>query len=541
VAIRTAAWLSTGVFAIAACTSGGTPSARVTPSFGAYVSGNIACDRPGPTPPAGPVATRSPITPYGGYGGGFGGIAVDGNGIAWTAGPRTVVCYGAFHRFTSFKVQDGTQISMFRTAPDGSVWFADSALGRLGRIGRDGVLTERQVAGGLNHPSALAIGPDGSVWFDVSSPPENGVARLRPDGRLTTYPVWSGPFITVDSHGNAWIPALSGREIDLISDKGDIHRFSVAVFNTPLTEAADGRMWFLNVGCLPVQQIGWIDVNGQTRFFDADIVDNSTLPNGIARGPDGALWFGTVDGRLIRIASETDVTIYSLPWPDARVGPFVVLPHNHILMVGFKELVYGSGDTELLDFTAVNGTRLAGVQAVPGPRPQYVKDAAEAAAYPVVAKASGPNAKIVLQQSFEGDHAALFEYWVDQGRCGGPGQFVYVVEDPGGWRLYEAIQVPPYILPEPRRVIALKFQTGCLNVHESPSLGSRILTCVASGTTVDVDNKLPVYADGYIWWYVILHRFQDTGQYADQYRPLGWAVQKYLLCIDYQIGRLPQC
>lgn len=531
--IKPAAWLSIGVFAIAACTSAGAPSAGTTagqsPSFGTYVSGNISCDRPAPTPPAASIATRTPIPDYGGYA----GLAVDGNGIAWTAGPRAILCYGAFNRFTNFQVEQKTQISMFRTAPDGSVWFADSVLGRLGRIGRDGVLTERQVAGGLNRPSALAIGPDGSVWFDTSSAPENGIARLRPDGRLTTYPVSSGPYITVDSHGSAWITTAGGREIDRISNSGDVYRFNVAVTNTPLTEAADGHMWFLNLGCMPVQQIGWIDGNGQTRFFDAGIVDNTTLPNAIARAPDGALWFGTIDGRLIRIASETDVTIYKVPWPDARIGPFVVLPHNHILMIGFRELVNWVGTQELLDFTAVNGTRLAGVQSIPGPLPHFVKDAADAAAYSVAAQASRPNAVIVLMQSWEGDHAALFDYVVDQSSCSGLHDYIYVVEDAGGWRKYDAFLPGTFVVPEPLGAIPLKFQTGCLNVHESPSLASQILGCVPSNTTVEVDTKLPVYADGYIWWHVVSHDGQFT--------PLGWAVQKYLLCTDYQIGRMPQC
>jgi streptogramin lyase len=535
VGIKPAAWLSIGVFAIAACTSGGASSAGITagpsPSFGTYVSSGIGCDRPAPTPAAGPVATRLPIPDYGGYG----GLAVDGNGIAWFggAGYNTLFCYGAVHKFGEFRIAPKTQFSMFRTAPDGSVWYADPVRGVLGRIGRNGVLTERQVAGSQYHPWALAIGPDGSVWFDIDSPPANGIARLRPDGRLTTYPVPNGSSITVDSHGNAWIATSDGREIVRISDTGEIFPVQVAVFNIQLAQAADGHMWFPSIGCASVQQIGWIDANGQTRLFDAAILDNSASPNAAVRAPDGAVWFGTIDGRLIRIASGTDVTIYSLPWPDARIGPFVVLPHNHILMIGFRELVNWVATQELLDFTAVNGTRLAGIQAIPGPLPHFTKDAADAAAYQVAAQASIPNANIVLQQSWEGSHAALFQYVVNQSRCGGQELQVDVVEDPAGWRKYYAFQNGSFPVPAPGAVIPLKFLTGCLNVHESPSLGSQTLHCLPSNSTVQVDKMLPVYADGYIWWHIESHDGQFT--------PLGWAVQDYLLCTDNNIGRLAQC
>jgi sugar lactone lactonase YvrE len=469
-----------------------------------------------------------PIPNYGGYG----GLAVDGKGTAWFASLTSLFCYAAGNAIREFRLDRQAQASNFRTAPDGSVWFAEIGRGRLGRIGLDGVLTERQLDFADKAYWDVAVGPDGSVWYPTGHGPGSGVARMRPDGRVTTYPVPDAISITVDSHGNAWIPQWNHSWVARVSNSGEVLEFTVTGWVKQVAEARDGRMWFLNLSCLPRQQIGWIDAGGQVKLFDAPIVDDAAFPNAMYRAPDGALWFGTIDGRLVRLVSETDVTIYSTPWPGQRIGTFAVSPGNRIVMIGTKELVNLVDNRDVLDFPAGNGIRLAGVQAIPGPQ-HYAKDAAEAVAYPGAIQASGSDAKAVLLQSWEGTHAALFDYVINQNRCQSYDMFIYVVEDSGGWSKYDVFEASgAYPLRAPRAVIPLKFQTGCLNVHQSPSLASQTLSCLPSGTTVYID-QLPAYADGYLWWHASTNDNPHT--------PLGWAVQKYLLCTDYMIGRLPQC
>lgn len=167
---------------------------------------------------------------------------------------------------------------------------------------------------------------------------------------------------------------------------------------------------------------------------------------------------------------------------------------------------------------------MAGAEAIPQPSPSTPKDAAEAAAYAIASAAGGPNAKIVLAQSFEGDHAALFGFSMNPGRCG-YALLVYVVEDSGTWRKYDTFGTQNLAPPSPGFTGKLQFRTGCLNVHESPSLSSKIVSCLPSGTQISIDG-LPAYADGYLWWHL-----------ASQ----GWAVQTYLWCTEYLYQAHTQC
>ena len=501
------ALLSVCVALMVSCTAnpvGASPTPTTKPT-GTVVRTGVGC---GPAQPAPSVQgpTRVPTAPMAAYD----AIAADGSGTAWLASTGGFIdCYRSGQPIKEFALAPHALPIIMRSAPDGSIWFADLGRKRLGRIGLDGVLSEMQVGG----TAGLAIGPDGSVWFHTGNT-IYGVARILPDGRMTTYPVGVWATITVDSKGNAWMPGAyeDGRAVVVrISNSGEVTRFLLPQSVRQLAEAPDGHLWFLNVSCTSTGQIGWIDANGVTKYFDAPIADDTTYPNAIVRAPDGALWFSTSDRRLVRLVSETDVTIYSLPWSDAVPGQFVVLPGNHIVMYN---------NTELLDFVAANGTRLAGAGAIPA---NAASDTAEGTAYAAAEAAWGGNKRLNLSRSWEGDHAALFAY---SSPCSLPDLYVYVVDTPDGWRKYDAYTSldDPY-LPSPGTSLQLILRTGCLNVHESPQLSSRILACLPSGSSIGID-QLPVYANGYIWWHLIAG---------------GWGVQLILLCNKFLYASLAQC
>jgi hypothetical protein len=79
-------------------------------------------------------------------------------------------------------------------------------------------------------------------------------------------------------------------QISLISDSGQISGFKFAYGIEQVAEAAHGHMWFVDVtGGQAGPRIGFIDSNGQTRFFDAVNADIVGFPNSIVRAPDGAV------------------------------------------------------------------------------------------------------------------------------------------------------------------------------------------------------------------------------------------------------------
>ena len=190
----------------------------------------------------------------------------------------------------------------------------------------------------------------------------------------------------------------------------------------------------------------------------------------------------------------------------------------------------------VLDFTAVDGSRVAGVQAIPSfsASPHFPSDPAEGVAYAAAVKELGPNTKVQYFHSWKGDRAVAFEYAVDPGRGVLPPASgfveVYVVEDAGIWRKYDIYKWliasgPP---PRPGWLDVLKFGSGCLAVHVSASRASKVIDCLASGTSIQIDfDGQPAYADdGYIWWHLISH---------------GWVAHPFLFCTQHLEADRPEC
>jgi hypothetical protein len=358
----------------------------------------------------------------------------------------------------------------------------------------------------------LAPAKDGSVWFDGGEK----LARLKPDGSFETFPIQLRGMISLDSSENAWVPELDGTIARLSSTGIATYSFPNTIYQ--LQQAPDGHMWFVDLGGAPVSRLGWIDRDGTKMFFPALNIDTFAWPHSIARGPDGALWFGTSDSRLIRLTSASDVTIYDLPWPDVPLGAFAVLESNRIVMVL---------NGELLDFQAQGGTRLSSPAAIPGPAPYVAKSDADRVAYNALAGRAGTEVKIVRVNSWMGSHAAEFEFSVNPQRYEGYEAWVYVVEDQASWRLYEIASIPPLRgqPPSPGLRDVLFFKSGCLNTHEAPSKGSKALHCLGTKTTVDIDC-CPTYAEGLIWWHLVGY---------------GFAAQPYLYCLEVDYESRPEC
>ena len=451
-----------------------------------------------------PVRTRLPLAID------SGGMAVDGNGAVWFAdsGHSQIDCYVRGHEITQFQLDPGSKPDLVKSAPDGAVWFDERGSEKLGRIGRDGSLKETGVDAGFDRNSpSLAIGPDGSVWFGNGSLNANSLSRVRPNGQLSVYAPGYVFAITVDSKGTAWLEA-SGVMAE-VTDAGVTLQLNNPNSLSGLAQATDGNVWFLK-GC----GLGELDAFGKATYFDAPVQSNLTEPNSIVRAPDGAVWVGTYDGRLIRIASTTDITVYGVPWPDVDVGPFVVLRGNRVVM---------RSATELFDFSATNGTPVSSFASIPNPVHQGTTPD-ETAAYDAV-RATNPLGAIALDHSVVGNHASLFVYHLSclDHYSQNASWYAYVFEDSTGWHSYQTIQ-PNSETPAPGARITLTFRSSCLAVHQAPSRKSSVVLCLKSRSGVAIDG-VPAYADGYVWWHL---------------KGMGWAVQPFLMCGDFS-NTLPQC
>ena len=67
------------------------------------------------------------------------------------------------------------------THPDGSIWFVETSTNALGRIDRDGVITEHRVPTPDASLRGVTVASDGLLWFTENA--ANRIGCMAPDGR----------------------------------------------------------------------------------------------------------------------------------------------------------------------------------------------------------------------------------------------------------------------------------------------------------------------------------------------------------------------
>lgn len=158
--------------------------------------------------------------------------------------------------------------------PDGRMWFGWNK--QLGAVTTPGGVVMEYESNASETVSGLTVGADGKIWFGEG----NKIARM-------------------DTLGNTG----AGDTFPLPPGDGSIEDLALG---------ADGNIWF-TMG-LPAA-IGRVTPAGEITIFPTPTV--SSLPFGIAAGPDGRLWFVELNANKIASISTTatsgaDITEYSL-------------------------------------------------------------------------------------------------------------------------------------------------------------------------------------------------------------------------------------
>src|SRR5215475_12558987 len=76
--------------------------------------------------------------------------------------------------------------------PGGDLWFTEAGRGAIGRISKDGVLSEVSVPTPYAELSGIAAGPDGNIWFtgaDFDSGTVSLIGRITPGGAIKEFPL----------------------------------------------------------------------------------------------------------------------------------------------------------------------------------------------------------------------------------------------------------------------------------------------------------------------------------------------------------------
>jgi len=209
------------------------------------------------------------------------------------------------------------------TGSDGNLWFTESQITKIGRSTPAGAINELALSTGTtNWPGDIILGPDSNVWFTVTA--GSGIWRVTPAGEISMVPATS-PYaypsvLTVGPDGNVWM-GMSGH-IGRLNADGTVTNFTIPSGTSDvggIARGPDGNIWFTADGSLAggtANNIGRITTAGQIVEFT--IPTPKCRPSGIAAGPDDNLWFTEYDaGKIGRITVDGKITEFTLPTPNA--------------------------------------------------------------------------------------------------------------------------------------------------------------------------------------------------------------------------------
>lgn len=142
-------------------------------------------------------------------------------------------------------------IAGMTVAPDGTLWFTESNVAKIGQAIPGGIVTELSLPAAGSQPTGITVGPDGNVWY--TDPGLNVIGRVDLDNfAVTEFPIPSAPgglpnHIATGSDGNLWYTATRANKIGRVTPQGVITEFDLAGIEGPgaLTQGHDGNLWMI--------------------------------------------------------------------------------------------------------------------------------------------------------------------------------------------------------------------------------------------------------------------------------------------------------
>jgi virginiamycin B lyase len=199
---------------------------------------------------------------------------------------------------------------------DGAVWFVESEVSQIGRIGTDGRITEFPLSAN-SKPTAITTGPDGALWITEFA--DNRIARLTRDGSVIEYPIptpnSSPKGITVGADGALWFVEQDAKAIGRITAGGQVTEYAVPGVDHlwgGITTGPDGALWFSEGD---QTDVGRITSDGKITHFTLGVSPDV----GMTVGPDKAIWF--TDGGMYVGRVSTDGHLTGYQPPTARSAP----------------------------------------------------------------------------------------------------------------------------------------------------------------------------------------------------------------------------
>ena len=172
--------------------------------------------------------------------------------------------------------------------PDGKLWFAETAIDKIGRVtpGNPPLIEEFALPAGFTDPFNITVGNDNKIWFTCS----NGAPALC---RMT-------PGNPADTQGHGGYGA-TGQPAGIAA-------------------GPDGAMWLGSQGGTVIRA----DTTTMDELAVSDIDVTGFNIRNLSPGPDGNVWVTDFGGRIARVTPTGTVSPFDVPgdgaW-DITIGP----------------------------------------------------------------------------------------------------------------------------------------------------------------------------------------------------------------------------
>ena len=177
--------------------------------------------------------------------------------------------------------------------PDGALWYVEDFGNRVGRVATDGTFTTYDVPGA--RPADITVGPDDALWFTAAG--TNAIGRITTAGAVTFFPLpvpGGSPIkklggIVRGGDNRLWFAEIQGRKIGAIRTDGTLREYPLPPgVGTPyeLTPGPDGAVWF---SLFDSDRVGRITGRGKMRFYT---LPPGSGPSDLTFASDGGLWIG---------------------------------------------------------------------------------------------------------------------------------------------------------------------------------------------------------------------------------------------------------
>jgi virginiamycin B lyase len=179
----------------------------------------------------------------------FGVVALD-DGTAWFTelGADALGRIDILGRVEEFPVgREGSDVSMIAASGD-SLWFTLNAANAVGHVrGGDAAIAFTELPRIPSGPVGLAVAENGAVW--VAEILADALGRIARDGTLTEFPLEPGAkphAVAADPRGGVWVTLWGANQVAHVNDDGEVTAHDLPEPESEphgLAVAEDGTVW----------------------------------------------------------------------------------------------------------------------------------------------------------------------------------------------------------------------------------------------------------------------------------------------------------